>query len=121
MAKIKFDFFKQLITNQNNLLIKTGIMTVLLTLFYLIIMFSPVGKVILPPVGSVIENDIVAKTEIRYLNMEETHKNIAQIKEDNVPIFRWDNGISSRSIKIIANLFEQLPLSNTDIDDISQT
>ena len=121
MAKKKTEIFKKLKTNSSNILPKIAVVTILLMLIYAVIIFSPVGKVTLPPIGSVMENDIIAKNETRYIDKEATFKNVAQITEDNVPIFRWDPSISSRSIKTIANLFEQLPLPNTDIQEVAQT
>ena len=121
MAKKKTEIFKKLKTNENNILPKIAIVTVLLLLTYAAIIFNPVGKVAMPPIGAVVENDIIAKNEFRYLNKEETRKNISHITEENVPIFRWDNSISTRAARIISNLFEQLPLPNTDINEVSQT
>ena len=121
MAKKKNEIFKKLKTNENNILPKIAVITVLLLLIYAVIMLSPVGKVAMPPIGAVVESDIIAKNEFRYLNKKETHKNITRINEENVPIFRWDNSISTRAARIISNLLEQLPLENTDIIEISHT
>ena len=85
MAKKKTEIFKKLKTNDNNILPKTIIVTILLLLIYAVIIFSPVGKVTLPPIGSVLENDIIAKNETRYIDKEATFKNIAQITEHKQP------------------------------------
>ena len=50
MAKKKTEFFKKIKTNENNILPKIAIVTVMLLLTYAAIIFNPVGKVAMPPI-----------------------------------------------------------------------
>ncbi|HOV15857.1 MAG TPA: hypothetical protein PK771_16325, partial [Spirochaetota bacterium] len=95
-----------IIHNKNNFLFKSILFIFIYSVLFFLIIFQPQIKIFTPNEGDVINEDIIADKDIKYIDKEATKQNEEIIKLTTPPVYIFDPSISEnrwRDILLILN------------------
>ncbi|OHD21464.1 MAG: hypothetical protein A2086_10730 [Spirochaetes bacterium GWD1_27_9] len=112
-------FFNNFFSNKNNIFYKVIILALLFTVIFLFIILQPIGKIIIPSIGKVLEEDIFADRDLKYFDENATKENQEVIKSTTPPVYIFNKEISEKRYEEIKLLFDKIKISK-DFYEISK-
>ncbi|MBP7552556.1 MAG: HDIG domain-containing protein [Spirochaetes bacterium] len=111
------NYFQNIILRDKDIFLKLSVTLMLFAAIFLTIVLKPIGKIFTPQLGAIVNYDIVADTDIKYINKVETEKNITAIKLKTPPVFLFDISKTNERLTVLTTLLDKLFIAN----DIKET